>query len=102
MDELVLIGVGEEAEIDARAPDGVAVVVAEELAVAEDGPEGFGVEGADPGTGVAGDGDVEAALAPETGEGLGAVVVGSADEGDVAIAVGVDQPSGGAKCRVGS
>ena len=42
VDELVLIGVGEEAEVDPGAPDGVAIVVAVELAVAEDGFEGVG------------------------------------------------------------
>ena len=33
VDELVVIGVGEKAQVDLRAPDAVAVVVAEELAV---------------------------------------------------------------------
>ena len=87
--ELVLIGVGEEAEIDAGAPDGVAIVVVVELAVAEDGLKCFGLEGSGPGTDVSVDIDGEAAVAPETGEGFGTVVIGGTDEGDVAIAVGI-------------
>ena len=37
VDELVLVGVGEEAEVDFGAPDGFAVVLVVELALAVDG-----------------------------------------------------------------
>src|SRR5206468_4168939 len=89
VDELVLIGVGEEAEIDARAPDGVAVVIAVELAVAKGGCKDVGLHSAAPELRRAGDCYGEAAVAPEAAEGLGAVVVGRADEGDLTVAVGV-------------
>src|SRR5882757_7823649 len=94
MDELVLVGVGEKAEVDARSPDGVAIVVAVELTVAEGGCKDVGLHGAAPKLRGTRDGYGEAAFAPETAEGLGAVVVRGADEGDLAVAVGVG-PAGG-------
>ena len=55
---------------------------------AVDGGGGFGAEGGFPDQ-AAGDGDREAELLVEAGEEGGAVVIGGADEGDAAVAVGV-------------
>src|SRR5439155_23855261 len=94
VDELVLIGVGEEAQVDARTPDGVAILVAVELAVAEGSFEDVRLHGAAPELRRAGDCYGEAAVAPEAAERLGAIVIGRADEGDLTVAVGVG-PAGG-------
>ncbi len=87
VDELVLIGAGEEAEVDFGAPDGFAVLLLEELALAVEAGEGLGREGSLPGALVAGYGYLEFAGLGELIEGFGAVVVGCADEGDFAVAV---------------
>src|SRR5216683_6536469 len=59
VDELVLVGAGDEAEVDLRAPDGLAVLLLVELALAVETGEGFGREGSLPGAAVAGDGYLE-------------------------------------------
>src|ERR1700754_2796155 len=88
VNELVLIGVGEEAQVDARAPDGFAVVGADDVSGAKGGFVGVGVHGAGPMRGAGGDGDGDS-LAPQLSEGFAALVIGCANEGDVAIAVDV-------------
>src|ERR1700761_6050724 len=92
--ELVVVGVGEEAEIDLRTPDAFAVGVAKELAVAAvDCGSGFGAERLLPDkTAVDNDGETE--FLPEASQKLCAVVVGRADEGDATVAVFV-APAGG-------
>ena len=48
VNELVLIRVGEEAEVDARSPDGLAILLLVELAFAEQRFESFRAKGAGP------------------------------------------------------
>jgi len=87
VDEFVLIGVSDEAEVDLRLPDAFAVLVAIEFAVAAvDGSCSFGAKGGLPDESP-GDGYGEIELLPETGEKAGAVVVGGTDEGDTAVAI---------------
>ena len=92
MDELVLIGVSDEAEVDAGTPDGFAIGVAVELSIAERGLVDIGLHGTGPEFGAAGNCDGEAALAPQAAEGQGTVVIWRSDEGDLAVAVCVGPP----------
>src|SRR6185312_10579789 len=60
-----------------------------EFTLAKQMGKNFRFQFALPPPGVAGDRHRKAALAPQPGQRLGAIVVGGADEGDIAVAVGV-------------
>ena len=88
MRDLILVGFGEEAEVDLRSPDPGAISLVHQFPFAEEPGEVGGSESFFPGPFRAGDDDGKAGLG-ETGEEPGAVVVGRTDKRDLAVAVGV-------------